>query len=81
MNELKDMRETINDLMYIPLDTYSIKGNDMNYTRDEKIEILEGKRLDCQTAIQRAFNEENKAKARIELRRIEAELKLLKEIK
>jgi hypothetical protein len=78
MEDLRDTRELINDLMYTPLDTYSIKGNDM-YTREEKIEILEGKRLDCQTAIQRAFNEENKAKARIELRRIEAELKLLKE--
>lgn len=50
----------------------------MIYTRYEQIEILEGKILDCKAGIQRAYSEEQKAKARIELRRAEEEIKLLK---
>lgn len=50
----------------------------MTYTRYEQIEILEGKILDCKTNIQRAYSEEQRAKARIELRRAEQEIKLLK---
>lgn len=50
----------------------------MNYTRNEQIEILEGKILDCKTNIQRAYSEEQRAKARIELRRAEEKIEFLK---
>ena len=53
----------------------------MNYTTEEQIEILKGRRLDRMSAISRAFSEEDKAKIRVELRRIEAELKRLEETK
>lgn len=53
----------------------------MNYTRNEQIEILEGKILDCKTNIQRAHSEEQRAKVRIELRRAEEEIKFIKFLK
>ena len=53
----------------------------MIYTRDEQIEILEAQILDCEANIRRAFSEEQKAKARIELRRTKEKLEILKELK
>jgi hypothetical protein len=50
----------------------------MSYTISEQIEILEGKILDCKAAIQRAFSEEQRAKARIELKRTQEQIKFLK---
>lgn len=50
----------------------------MIYTIKEQIEILEGRKLDYQRTAEEAWTEEQRAKARIELRRIEEKIKSLK---
>lgn len=50
----------------------------MKYTKEEEIEILEAKKQDRERLIKTAFNEEAKAKLRIEIRRIDQEIEILK---
>lgn len=48
----------------------------MNYTNEEKIEILKAKKQDCERLITTAFNQEMAARLRIKIKRIDKEIEI-----